>query len=81
MTGRGLPVITDRLDRGRGCTFVKPSAVKAEPQKTRALRGCPTATRRRTLQLPYGIVGAVGLGSRGEHFEEATPSRLGSILG
>ena len=81
MTGRGLPVITDRLDRGRGCTFVKPSDVKAEPRKTRALRGCPTAIRRRTLQLPYAIVGAVGLGSRGEHFGEATTSTLGSILG
>ena len=57
MTGRGLPVITDRLDRGRGCTFVKPPAVKAGQPKTRAGRGHPSAIRRRTLQLPYGILG------------------------
>ena len=44
-------------------------------------RGHPSAIRRRILQLPYGIGGAVGLGSRGEHLDEATPSTLGSILG
>ena len=84
MTGRGLPVITDQLDRGQGARMHVRQAIGREggtAENPRASRVSPTAIRRRTLQLPYGIVGAAGLGSRGEHFDEATPSRLGSILG
>ena len=57
-----------------------PSAVPAGSQRTRAGRGHPSAIRWRILQLPYGIVGAVGLESVGSIWMRQRRPHSGAFL-